>query len=97
MPEDELNQMIETALAAPTREAEAETPPPRLRLLSAAAIRRALPKHLRISNAAVRALQAGLEAYATDAWAWAGVLARLEGRAGPRPGAVRLGARMARN
>jgi histone H3/H4 len=63
-------------------------------LISAAAIRRALPRGLRISRAAVRALQAGLEAYAADTWAWASALARSEGRAGPRAGTLRLCARL---
>jgi hypothetical protein len=62
------------------------------RLVTAAAVRRALPPSMRISRAAVRALQLGVEAYAAEVWAWARLLSR---RGGPRPGTLRLGARLA--
>ena len=81
------------AQSRPDEEEEASGRRRRL-LISAAAIRRALPRGLRISRAAVRALQAGLEAYAADTWAWASALARSEGRAGPRAGTLRLCARL---
>lgn len=68
---------------------EEEAPP---RLVTAAAVRRALPPSMRISREAVRALQLGVEAYAAEVWAWARLLSR---RGGPRPGTLRLGARLA--
>ena len=88
---DELTQMIEVALAEPTRIHPEEDD---LRLLSASAVRRALPRHMRISQAAVRALQEGVDAYACDVWLWARRMAHMEGRTCPRPEAIRLGARI---
>jgi histone H3/H4 len=82
------------AQSRPDEEEEEASGRRRRLLISAAAIRRALPRGLRISRAAVRALQAGLEAYAADTWAWASALARSEGRAGPRAGTLRLCARL---
>jgi hypothetical protein len=69
-------------------EEEEEAP----KLVTAAAVRRALPPSMRISREAVRALQLGVDAYAAEVWAWARLLSR---RGGPRPGTLRLGARLA--
>jgi hypothetical protein len=62
------------------------------RLVTATAVRRALPRSMRISREAVRALQLGVDAYAAEVWAWARLLSR---RGAPRPGTLRLGARLA--
>ena len=100
MADDDLTQMIEAALAASpssTPDDHDSNPEEDERLVSAAAVRRALPPSMRITRAALRALQSGLEAYAAETWAWARLLSRVQGRSGacPRPGTIRLGARLA--